>query len=88
MEFAIFPRLAPLLDRFVELRLHTDHRDSAKSEAFKKYQLELTKGLGLPTYVVVDPNAPDEAIAIFFGADRSGAKFAAFLREHAGTPSE
>ena len=91
MEFAIFPRQREIreqLEQLVEIRLHTD--DTKKGPGFQQHQLRLTKAggsqtLGLPVYVLVDPTEPDRVIGMFQGADLSGKKFAAWLREHLGS---
>ena len=90
MEFAIFPsqrEIREQLEQLVEIRLHTD--DPKKGTQFQQHQLRLTslggnKSLGLPIYVLVDPAEPDSVIGMFQGADLSGKKFAAWLREHLG----
>jgi hypothetical protein len=74
MEGSIFPRYAQLLDRFVEVRLHTDLPDPVKEKQFKDYQKALVKSVGLPIYAVVDPKMPDKLLGVFKGADAEGGR--------------
>ncbi len=74
MEVSIFPRLAEQLDRFVELRLHTDvPGQKERNQRFIEYQLELTGVRTQPIYVIVDPEHPDKPLGRFDGALPTGA---------------
>jgi hypothetical protein len=85
MEEGLFPKLADLLEAYVEVRLDTDPGRSEHTERFNEYQLRLTRSQARPTYVIVDPEKPDVPIDIFAGAELSGGgkEFAAFLRRNA-----
>ncbi len=83
MEVSIFPRVYRLLNRFVEIRLHVDVGDKAQKERMRSYQLELAKNPAIPYYVIVDPDTPERARAIYPGADLpTGSRFKAFLEEY------
>jgi hypothetical protein len=65
MEVSIFPtrEVRRELERFVEIRLHTDtHRE------FSEVQRKLTGSVQNPDYVIVDPDAPDTPVSIFRGS--------------------
>ena len=84
MEGSIFrkPYVAKLLDRFVEVRLHTDRPNDADSKRFKEYQATLVGSIGLPIYAVVDPEKPHELLGVFEGADPSrGKRFSEWLEK-------
>ena len=86
MEGSIFPRYAQTLDRFVEIRLHTDLPDAVKAKRFKEYQKGLVKSVGLPIYAVVDPKRPDRPLGIFQGADKAGGRaFGEWLEKQSRT---
>ena len=83
MEVSIFPTLSDQLKSFVEIRLHVDAGE--KQEEYEKYWLGFTGAAPiLPTYVIVDPDKPFEAVGKYLGADLSGKKFAAVVRQYSG----
>ena len=83
MEVSIFPNVSGLLNRFVEIRLHVDVGDKAQKERLRSYQLKVAKNPAIPYYVIVDPDTPERARAIYPGADLpTGSKFKAFLEEY------
>ena len=83
MEVSIFPKVNELLNRFVEIRLHVDVGDEARKERIRSYQVELAKSSAIPYYVIVDPDTPRRARAIYPGADLpTGSRFKAFLEKY------
>ncbi len=81
MEFSIFPKHEDLLKQFVEIRLHTDHKD----EALKKRAVELQRKLvgheALPVYILLDPGKPEVVVSKIEGADPPGStRFADWLK--------
>ena len=88
MEFSIFPKHEDLLKKFVEIRLHTDH----KNEELKKTAVQLQKKMAgteaLPIYILVDPAQPDVVVSKIEGADPPGStRFADWLKSGSGRPS-
>ena len=72
MEFSIFPKHEDLLKKFVEIRLHTDHKDEKLEKAALELQLKMAGTKALPIYILVDPNHPEVPISKIAGADPPG----------------
>ncbi len=90
MEVSIFPKHEKLLEKIVEVRLHTDHTDEKLKTAFTELQKQMAGKLALPIYALVHPARPKTIISKFEGADPpSGSKFSKWLEnavESAGKP--
>ena len=84
MEGSIFPKYPKLMDRYVEVRLDTDPTEPRSGE-YAKYQERLTGVRARPSYVVVEPDKPEEPLAIQIGSGLPlGDGFDKFLRDNAG----
>jgi len=85
MESKVFPdpRVKPLLEKFVRVRLYTDISSTpeiaARSRAYKKMLEERFQTVALPYYVIVTPN--DEMVSNFDGYTSDIDAFARFLQE-------
>ncbi|MBI4880506.1 MAG: hypothetical protein HY812_12730 [Planctomycetes bacterium] len=82
MEEKVFRRVAVAteLRDFVEARLHTDHADAARRNAYKELQRRASGSLANPAYVAVDP-ATGRKLGVFLGATLADdAPFARFLQ--------
>ena len=81
MEFSIFPKHEDLLKKFVEIRLHTDHKDEKLEKAALELQLKMAGTKALPIYILVDPNHPEVPISKIAGADPPGSsRFSDWLK--------
>jgi hypothetical protein len=84
MEVSIFPLYPKLMDRYVEVRMDTDPTEP-RADEYGAYQERLTGVRSRPTYVVVDPDKPNDALAIQIGTGLPlGQDFDKFLRDNAG----
>ncbi len=77
MEVTVFPKVEGLLKNFVEIRLKIDQGEDQEEKNAYKDRL-LGKSAGIPTYVIVDPNKPNEVIAKHAGYTGK-VRFAEFL---------
>jgi len=80
MEVKVFPEVKGLMKNFVEIRLKIDQgedEDKAKKNAYKDRLLG--KSAGIPAYVIVDPNEPNEVIAKHTEGYVGKVQFAKFL---------
>ena len=85
MEVSVFtrPEISRLLSRFVEMRLHTDDKDDALAESFKRYQDRLVNNQGLPSYAIIEPDEPERLLGKYIGMDLSlGPGFGKFLEDY------
>ena len=84
MEEKVFrlPAVAGLLSEgYVEARLHTDGKEGDPAyDRSRELQDELAGSKANPIYLIVDP-ASGETLDRFEGADLTGTRFEAFLRE-------
>ncbi len=93
MEEKVFRRVAVATElmNFVEARLHTDHADAARRDAYKELQRRASGSLANPAYVAVEPRT-GVRLGVFLGATLADdAPFARFLRaarEAPGTTGE
>jgi hypothetical protein len=88
MEGSIFPEpeIAERLKRsFVEVRLHMDTPQQLKDpDRVVDYQERLADSIGIPIYLIVDPEKPEVKLEQFNGKDRTeGVEFAKFLDRNA-----
>ena len=88
MEKSIFPdrEVLPVLQRYVEVRLHTDkaktEEERARSESLRRLKQERLNDVSLPIYEIVDPET-GETLEVYRGADLpTGRAFLAFLKRH------
>ena len=87
MEVSIFtrPEVTAELQKFVEVRLHTDKKYLKNLQEILEYRERLTGSDANPIYVILDPAKPDAPLARFDGADlRGGRRFREFLAKNAG----
>jgi hypothetical protein len=83
MERSIFPRpeVVRLLEKYVEVRLHTDKANET-SERLQKLKEERLQDAAMPIYEIVDPVTRQRIAEPFKGADLpSGSNFVRFLEE-------
>ena len=85
MEKTIFhkPEVLRELQKYVEVRLHTDLADE-KSRALNDLKEKRLNDISLPIYEIVDPET-GKALEVFKGADliSGGANFRKFLNRNA-----
>ena len=81
MEFSIFPKHKDLLNKVVEIRMHTDHKDEKLKRAAAELQEKMAGTLALPIYILVDPNNPGVVVSKLEGGDPPGStRFADWLK--------
>lgn len=75
------PEVVRELQRFVEVRLHTDVEAEWSEKLLAIKEKRLAGDQTMPVYEVIDPSS-GRTLGTFRGADISGERFAAFLRKY------